>query len=619
MSGGDFFARLLRPRLIADERTLLGVWAALAAAHRGLVPSPDLDATEAWWSRAAASLHRRCGSGLFADPAPVPAAVFPLLAEPAVEAAADPGLLGDAYAAGLASGDRRAAGQYYTPGWLVDAALDGDLEGDVIDPACGGGRFLLGAWRRLRARLPAEVALRRLHGVDLDPLAVAVCRAALALAVDVPGPLDLRVECGDPLLGLAARRGLAVDPALRPLPLEPGGFARVVGNPPYRAGRLGGLPAPPALYRAAFTTAEYQIDPYPLFLELGMALLAPGGRLSMVVPNAWLSNLRTGALRTLLVGHHRLRAVVEVPPEAFDAGVECVVVHVDRDGDTAPEVPVTDVQGRPRGVLVVEPDRPEAPLPLARGPRAVALLRAARSWTATLGDVAEVTRGVNPYHHTTHTPEEIAGRVHHADHRVGQGWVPELRGADLGAYRLWWAGNHWIHYGPWLKEPRAPRFFTGSRLVVRKILGETLCAAWLQRPLCCDQSVYVARLYPDQPWPPGALLAIVSSRLVAALLRARHQEDDRLFPQLKVRELRALPLPPADPADEAVRALAELALALQTRETRRFARAGKSPAARARLQRTPDAEADALRAVIEEAVCQLYGVALDAIPSTDQP
>ena len=413
-----------------------------------------------------------------------------------------------------------------------------------------------------------------------------------------PAPVHLNVVTGDALRGYADVRLRERTPgAWRP---EPARYDLVVGNPPYRAGRFAQLDP---VYRDAFRVAEYQLDPYPLFLELALHCAAPGGRVAMVVPNAWLSNLRCAKLRAHLLGTHGLERLVELPEDTFDAGVETVVARLRRDGETPAEVPVADERGVTRGALLVDRADPSAPAPIVRDPATAALLVASRGWRLTLGDVAEVTRGVNPYHHTTHTGAEISARVHHADHEAGPDFVPELRGRDLGAYKLWWRGDHWIRYGPWLKEPRDPRYFDGPRLVVRKILGETLCAAFLDTPLCCDQSVYIARLRPGQPWPPGALLAVCNSRVVATLLRARHQEHDRLFPQLKVAELRGLPLPPVEPSG--LEELAGRALELQARAA---ALCEVEPAA-------VDRALSPLRARIEHDVAVLYGVEPGAIPA----
>ncbi|MBM4365581.1 MAG: N-6 DNA methylase [Deltaproteobacteria bacterium] len=75
---------------------------------------------------------------------------------------------------------RRALGAYYTPPAVADhlavATLSRASPGAVLlDPACGAGAFLLAA---LRAGLP----WRQLRGIDLDPLAVDLARAQVALA-----------------------------------------------------------------------------------------------------------------------------------------------------------------------------------------------------------------------------------------------------------------------------------------------------------------------------------------------------------------------------------------------------------------------------------------------------
>jgi hypothetical protein len=138
-------------------------------------------------------------------------------------------------------GLRRRTGSYYTPDRLVQTLLDTALEPvvqdtlaahseqparalsrlAVVDPACGAGYFLLAAARRLarhvtRSAAPGDVlseypsALRQVllqccFGVDLNPLAVEICRLGFWLeAADVSLPLsafDAHVVQGHSLFG----------------------------------------------------------------------------------------------------------------------------------------------------------------------------------------------------------------------------------------------------------------------------------------------------------------------------------------------------------------------------------------------------------------------------------
>lgn len=135
---------------------------------------------------------------------------------------------------------RRRRGSYYTPEVLVTALLDAALEPVVtealerasddparallalslVDPACGSGHFLLAASRRLAAHLARvrgaggaggyRAALRAViqscvYGVDVDPLAVELCKVSLWLEAAEPGAsltrLDARIRCGNALFG----------------------------------------------------------------------------------------------------------------------------------------------------------------------------------------------------------------------------------------------------------------------------------------------------------------------------------------------------------------------------------------------------------------------------------
>jgi hypothetical protein len=118
----------------------------------------------------------------------------------------DPGwdtrFLGDLYQ-DLSEAARKKYALLQTPGFIEDFILDrtltpavttfGYCEIRMIDPTCGSGHFLLGAFRRIfrvllqenpgeNPRVLAQKALDAVNGVDLNPFAVAIARFRLLLA-----------------------------------------------------------------------------------------------------------------------------------------------------------------------------------------------------------------------------------------------------------------------------------------------------------------------------------------------------------------------------------------------------------------------------------------------------
>ena len=113
----------------------------------------------------------------------------------------------------------------------------------ICDVACGSGHILLSAARRVGFELakyrskedqPTPTAMRAatrdvirncIYGVDLNPLAVELCKVALWLEAHQPGEplnfLDHHIKCGDAIVGLAHRleleNGIA-DEAFKTLP-----------------------------------------------------------------------------------------------------------------------------------------------------------------------------------------------------------------------------------------------------------------------------------------------------------------------------------------------------------------------------------------------------------------
>lgn len=276
--------------------------------------------------------------------------------------------------------DRRRRGVHYTPPPVAravvglalgaaDPALVGDPATLVVDPACGGGAFLLATADALadEGGDPAAV-LARLVGVDLDRLAVDVTTAALALwaagrtrsAGDAPRPGGVAQDEGPDVVEGDA---LALDA------WAAGPLAVVVGNPPF-GGQLDRRTARDAAANRAAAArlgaAAGYADTAALFLARALDEVAPGGAVALLQPVSVLATRDAAAVRGRT--EPALVAVWFPGGRVFAAGVD-VCAPLLRNGGVRPSAvpvvvePVAGAAGRPAAPvsprLVDEPSCPQ--------------------------------------------------------------------------------------------------------------------------------------------------------------------------------------------------------------------------------------------------------------------
>ena len=230
-------------------------------------------------------------------------------------------------------------GTVYTPPFLASLLLDQAMpyekltgEERVLDPACGSGVFLVGAFRRLiniwrsrhRWKRPDVSSLKRLlkqsiYGIELDPNAVDLASFSLSLAIcDALKPEVIWSELRfDPLRNTnlleadffellnRSRKGEST--------LFDQGFDIVVGNPPFESELS---PAGDELNQAA-----QQQDPHHrslpdkqtayLFLEQGLSVLKPDGRACLIQPSGLLYNRQASDFRTAILQKHQVDTVLD--------------------------------------------------------------------------------------------------------------------------------------------------------------------------------------------------------------------------------------------------------------------------------------------------------------------
>ena len=223
----------------------------------------------------------------------------------------------------------------------AEAYLDRLKRIRIVDPACGSGAFLISAFRKLleermnaerevlrkqggtitgpteEPRLISEILANNIYGVDINPASVEITKLALwlhsARAESPLSSLDHTIRCGNSLvahdfwLGRERLRDQAdrinsfdwkqTFPEVWPED-EEGGFDIVLGNPPYV--KLQNLmkvdPAVVAYLQAnrgddTYVSAQTgNTDLYLPFIEKGLRLLAPGGRMAYIAPSLWAVN-----------------------------------------------------------------------------------------------------------------------------------------------------------------------------------------------------------------------------------------------------------------------------------------------------------------------------------------
>ena len=141
------------------------------------------------------------------------------------EAISSDTFIGQIYEALLSTEDKKALGQVYTPAAIIEEMIGEaikdkgvNLNSKILDPSCGSGYFLIALTQYLKKHLDyslKEIIEEMIYGVDINPVAVYLTKASLALLTEEI--LDLS--------HIVCQNFLAEDNTLR--------FDFIIGNPPY--------------------------------------------------------------------------------------------------------------------------------------------------------------------------------------------------------------------------------------------------------------------------------------------------------------------------------------------------------------------------------------------------
>ena len=285
---------------------------------------------------------------------------------------------------------RKEHGIYYTPKWVTDYIVkhtvgrflaehshDENMKIKVVDPACGSGSFLIRAYDELLGyhaaasgkpvseldqwdRLP--VLNRNIFGVDFDGQAVEIARLNLLLRSlarrEILPSLADNVRRGNSLIsgteaelekcfGKSWKEKRPFDWQHEFAPAVQGGdFDVVIGNPPYI--RIQTLPRDEAdYYRDHFASASGSFDIYILFLEKGIELLKPGGRLGFICSSKFLKSQYGAGILQLIKKNCTVENIVDLSAQTVfaEATTYPAIVVLKKESSSAPLYYVSAPQG----------------------------------------------------------------------------------------------------------------------------------------------------------------------------------------------------------------------------------------------------------------------------------
>lgn len=296
---------------------------------------------------------------------------------------------------------KKAGGVYYTPQYIVEYIVEktvGELlkrktpnqvsELRIVDPACGSGSFLLGAYQKLldwhleyysnleqppsnviyigKGGIPKltiqekkRILLNNIYGVDIDSQAVEVTKLSLLLKVLEDENTDIfesqqtliqeralpylgdNILCGNSIIesDILLNEELSSETISEINPfnwevgfkeiMENGGFDVVIGNPPYVSVETMDEISK-KYYQDNYDTFVRRADLYSVFLDNSLNKLGKK-YVSFIIPSTIFSNISYKKLRDLILDNKYLDEVCYTGYNVFKATVDTTILVMNKN------------------------------------------------------------------------------------------------------------------------------------------------------------------------------------------------------------------------------------------------------------------------------------------------
>lgn len=187
----------------------------------------------------------------------------------------------------------------------------------------------------------------------------------------------------------------------------------------------------------------------------------------------------------------------------------------------------------------------------------------------------------------------MESRFLHADRKINASYLQELGGRDIFKYYVRRDRPIYLNYSAELYTKPPMKYFTGPRIIIREIPGETLICAYATEKFLVNKSCYVLR-NEDAGLTYPALLGLLNSRLIGFwIANSGEKSQQNLFPRISMATIKGIPIPKSGVKFDRLEELVEAVLESKAKDR--------------------EADTSPLEAKIDRIVYKLYGLTEEEI------
>ena len=333
------------------------------------------------------------------------------------------------------------------------------------------------------------------------------------------------------------------------------GFDIVIGNPPYVLISKNEFKIK---YSKSYNFIQGKPDLYKLFIEKSFHLMRKNGVMSYIIPNSICATQSAQELRKMILEKHSLNKILDFSTPVFGSvAINNVVIIASNEAACNEYVDVRIIKSADdlKNCEVSYTWKPQQWLENEKcewqihvSPTFYESTKKIISASFTLGTVIQdISLGMQVYHNSIHSAEQIAQRHLHSKGRINADWIPEYGGRDFGVivcqlrksvpFVKYYSGNE-IYNRP------NSKYMEGPRLIVREIIGERINACFVDEKFSVNKSCFILRSDIYSELELKALLAILVSKTASEwAIKCGDKSKQALFPRISMNTLKKIPIP----------------------------------------------------------------------------